>query len=226
VAVPFLVAFALAPRRHWWALIPAWTIGIVSAIILISERVPGEWIAALVLYGIAMPFLVSYLLDRNRRWALLPAFILVAIGSLPLFATRLNGQMVGAAVLVMIALPFFFVFVLSAQNWWAMIPAGVLASIALEVFLTGAGRYELGQTAIPAGIMFLGWSVTFVVLWLQRAKQPTDWTKYPALLCATVAAFIFLSGSGFEKWWPVLLIVAGILLLFVSVRSFKGPKQA
>lgn len=223
VALPFVVAFGIAPNRHWWALIPIWTIGIISAIVGLSNIVAGEWIAALILYGIAIPFVVTYVVNRNRRWALLPAFVLAAAGTLPVFATRFNGQLVGALVLVMVALPFLFVFALSGKNWWALIPAGILISIALEVFLTGTERYNLAQGQVPVMLMFVGWALTFGALWLQRTKQSTDWAKYPALLCALVAVIVAFSNTGLDKWWPVLLILGGLLTLLINVRSNKLP---
>ena len=73
IAVPFLVAFLIDRKNNWWALIPAWVMGLLTIIVLITDFVQGEAIGTLVLWGIGLPFLVVYLTDRTRWWALIPA---------------------------------------------------------------------------------------------------------------------------------------------------------
>jgi hypothetical protein len=63
------------------------------------------------------------------------------------------------------------------------------------------------------GVMFLGWSATFGALWLRRASQPTDWTRYPALGLLAAGVLSITLRSGFEMYWPLIIIAAGILVL-------------
>jgi hypothetical protein len=217
VALPFAVAFVLEPRQRWWALIPAWVMVVLTALILFVERLPGEAIAALILFSIALPFLVVYLVDRSRRWALIPAFVLAAVGTIPLLAIRLSGELMGSVVLMLIALPFFVVYFMSEENWWALIPAGILSSIALSLALVFVGQFEPQETSIMVGVMFLGWSATFVLLWLGRTSQPTDWARYPALGLLAAGVLALVSRAGFQMFLPLVIIALGFLILIMNL---------
>lgn len=218
VALPFYVGFAL-DRTRWGLLIPAWVLTVLSAVTLLADLVEGEWIGALFLYAVAAPFLVVYLRDRSRKWALIPAAVIAVVGTIPLLVALFgDDDAVAVGVMLLFALPFFVVYFWSKGNWWALIPAGVFASIAAVVLLS---LLVPDQTpwleAAGSGLLFLGFGLTFGVLWLRRATQPTDWAKYPAagLLAASLAAFVL--GENFRDFWAVALIIVGVMLVAASL---------
>ncbi len=171
----------------------------------------------IVLFSVALPFLVVFLINRNNRWALIPASILAGVGLIPVLAVRLNGELMAAAILFLISLPYFVVYFWSARNWWALIPAGILASIGAGLALLGYNGFISGNETVMNGVMFLGWALTFGFLWLRRNSQPTAWAKYPAGIMFTLSVIILAFGSISELIWPLLLVAAGVVVLVFNL---------
>lgn len=218
VSLPFWVIFLIDRQKNWWALIPGWATAVITAVILLSESVAGEWIGALVMFAIGLPFFVVYFRNRQHWWALIPGFIMTVLGFVVLLATRATDELVGALFLFAIGLPFIFVYLRNREQWWALIPSGILTTLALVAFLSGWAETNGWADRVLGGILFVGFGVTFGLLWLLRERFPTDWAKYPAvgLLVAALVAVVF--GSQMELLWPVVIIVVGVWLLFDSAR--------
>ncbi|MBL8055669.1 MAG: hypothetical protein JNK29_03170 [Anaerolineales bacterium] len=222
IALPFLVVY-LRNRAHWWALIPGLLMATLGTLVPLEDLVGGAWIGSFVLLALALPFLAVYLHDRSRWWALIPAFILAAIGVLIPLIERAQGVWVDAFVMGAIALPFLVVYLVSARNWWAIIPAGILLTIGLVIGFTGATNFDLNGMARLNGLLFLGWAVTFAILWLRPSgEQRHTWARYPALGLAAAAGLALVLGANFDLLWPVLLIGAGLIALWSAFRPGRG----
>ncbi len=219
VAIPFLVAFLSNIRENWWALIPAFGCLVLATVINFADTVAGEWIGALIMYGIGLPFLLVFFVNRTQRWALIPGLILVGIGTLSLVSVI--NDWANIIVSLLIAGTFFYVYFTQPGRWWALIPAGLMASIALESILTLPFLGTFARTSIPTGIMFLGWAGTFYYLWLQREKSPTEWARIPAIVFVIVAVVQLVLGAMSEIGMIVVLFAGGILLIYFGLRPKK-----
>jgi len=223
-AMPFLIVF-LRNRAHRWALIPAWVLFILALITLLSDHVSGNLIGALFMVSVALPFLVVYLLNRTYRWALITAAVTALVGIFPLISMLIGGDLIGAVVMFLFALPFFVVYLRWKDGWWALIPAGIFASIGLVVIITMfvPDNQEL-WSGILAGILLLGFGLTFGLLWLRRATQPTEWALYPAIGLLVASLLAFVLPRNFQNYWAVVLLVVGVLLIVTSLLP-KKPRD-
>jgi hypothetical protein len=226
IAIPFYVSFFLN-RKQWGLLIPAWALTVLPIIPSLSERINPDLLGSLILYSIAIPFLVGYLVDQRRKWALIIAIIFGFIGIFPLLNTFIHGDIQGPVVMLLFTMAFFAIYSASKKNWWALIPSGIFSSIGLVALLNnllpGYGYIMIGdhQIGVYRGMLFLGWAVTFGILWRLRASQPIGWAKYPAIGLLVTAVLAIVMGKDFEDFLPaVVLLVIGVVLVFA--QFFKG----
>jgi hypothetical protein len=224
--IPFAAAYLTDRARNWWALIPGGVMLFLALTTLLVDSAGGEWVGALLLFMIAISFLLVYLNNQTRLWALIVAYATAVLGIAPLMSMGgRDAAYYGPIFLFAIALPFFIVYFRSAQNWWAIIPAGALTTISILAALAIAGLIdESGRGAfIGAGyanaLLMGGLAVTFAVVWLRHA-QP--WAKIVSVVLALVAvASLFLANYS-QIFWPVAIILVGIYLFYTALR----PKTA
>jgi hypothetical protein len=159
IALPFLVVY-LRNREHWWALIPAYVLLAIGAMLLLTEWniLPDAFVATFVLTAIALPFLAVFLRDRANWWALIPAYVLLVVGIMvPLLDYNiLTDLWVPAYIMFAIAIPFFVVYLWNPKEWWPLIPGGIMAIIGSSFLLSsGAGRYLPAVVLIVVGVLIL-----------------------------------------------------------------------
>ncbi len=90
LALAFGVIFFSNRRQNWWAMIPAGTLTVVAALLLLSTQgLPAAVLGAVLYGGMGLVFGLLYLLAPERRqflWALMPAGVLLLMGLITLFA--------------------------------------------------------------------------------------------------------------------------------------------
>ena len=101
IALPFFIGF-LFNRANWGLLIPAYVLTAIGLMVpLIELGVLGDTlIATYVMFAIAIPFFVVYLLNTRNWWALIPAGILSIIGLGFLIAEASVEYIFAAALIV------------------------------------------------------------------------------------------------------------------------------
>lgn len=164
LGLPFWLILLVRGRSFWWAAIPA---GVLTFIALSIGLVSlGEqWTGALVLWGIALPFWIIYVLDRERWWALIPAGTLTTVGATPLIADVWPGEAVAGVLFGGMALTFVLVFLLSGMKRefrWTLWPAGVLLALAVVIPVFGRWANLVWPVALIVG------GVAILVLAIRR----------------------------------------------------------
>jgi hypothetical protein len=116
-------------------------------------------------------------------------------------------------------LGFWTVLLSGDDNWWALIPAGVLTLMGILIGF----QARLSEAAWLA-VFFLGLAVVFGLLYLLRlGQQDTGWAGVPAAAFLLVGVVTLVGASNLTgpiaQWWPILLLVAGVIMLILALRS-------
>jgi glucose-6-phosphate-specific signal transduction histidine kinase len=100
IGLPFLLIF-LVDRQMWWALIPGGVLTVLALITFLSAReLPGQAIAAVIFFGLAIVFAVVRFATRSNAymgWATWVAIILTVIGALVLITGSQTAAIAGPA---------------------------------------------------------------------------------------------------------------------------------
>lgn len=215
----FLLNFITDPAQ-WWSLIPGCILLGMGLVVYLGVRgdVAGELMGSLVLFSVGLPFLLIFVLQYARGqkefwWALIPGGILVFVGLAVLLTARLPGEAIASVIMLGIALPFWGIFLANRrENWWALIPGGILLVVGAVPLVTLATQ----SPNVIGGAFFLGLAAVFGLMYvLNLGGQGSQWTAYPAL--GLLAIGISVAAFG-QYWWPVILILGGVLLLVRALR--------
>ena len=218
IGLPFVVAFIIDRVNNWWALIPAGVMSFLILVVLLVDRVPGEWIGSGFLFVLAITFFLVYW-SRRKLWALIVAYVMFVLGFMPLIVITVHPELSEIIFLVAMGLPFLYLYFQSPQSWWAIIPAGMLLTLAIitaVVLISNINGQEL-NSHIGNFIVFAGWAVTFAVVWLRHHQR---WAMIVAIGMLVVAiAGLFVTKLEFV--WPVVIILLGIYLLIRNLLPKK-----
>ena len=162
IGLPFIVPLVMDVRKNWWALIPLWIMGMLAGVVALADRVQGEWIAALIMLGFAIPFLIVFLTDHSRWWALIPAGIMFSIGLMIILigvfgsTTSIGSIGVGVMFLGFAATFGLLWFRRDYPVDWAKYPAIVLTVLAVFMFFSAASlNYAWPIILIAGGLLLL-----------------------------------------------------------------------
>jgi hypothetical protein len=242
-SVAFVVTYFVAGTEKWGWLLPVFVFA-GMAVDLSSELYHTFLFqpnGVPIMIGIAVWFLIGFLIDRRRWGLLIPAYGLVVAAvetevNTMVLPSILHGEnnvsfmlafSSGAGMMIMLAIPFFLVYVLSKKSWWALIPAGVLTSIAVMIALPVLvpGEHQNEHIGLYTGVMLLGSAITFGILWLRRKTEPTDWAKYPAAGLLVLSILAFIQGDAWNTLsdqTPIAFAVAsGVFVVCYLVHGLR-----
>jgi len=190
---------------------------------IISGDISVIWASLLIAAGVV--FLAVFAINRQHWWALIPGLTLLGVGIIPFLPdeyTYLGGSIMLGAV----GLSFFMIYIFHHEHWWAIIPGGVLMTLAFSAYLA----FQIGNTLagikvdeiVLGSAFFLGLSLTFLLIAiLPNPSGRMKWALIPsaALLLTALTAASFRLQQIMVYVWPVVLVCAGIYLIFLYFRS-------
>lgn len=152
IGLPFLLIYLIKRGSFWWALIPGGIMTALAVITILTLRVRGEIIGALVLWLIALAFWIVYGVDRRNWWAIIPAGTMTVIGLMPLLSLGdMPAQFIGGAFFVGLSAVFGLIYLLNRrdpQMFWPVYPAAVLFAIGIGVAVVGQNWWPLVLVAL------------------------------------------------------------------------------
>lgn len=158
-------------------------------------------------------FLYMLRSDPNNWWAAFPGFTLLGL-ALSSFLPDSLDAFGGLAFFAGISLAFWWVYFNDRERWWAIIPAGVLLTLGVVSVLDEMTGRQTG------GSLFLGLGITFLLVALLPGGRSRSWALIPGTILLLFGAVLGTPFFGIaEFFWPAILIVLGIFMVFRFFRN-------
>ena len=150
----------------------------------------------------------------------LPGIILVVIGLVLLVAQWF--EVTGASVLAAIAAVFLATYAAS-RNYGFLIPGMILLGLAAGVGLQESGYDPQGELVV---IGLAGGFFGIFIVDLLTGHPDRWWPLIPGGILSAVGSEQLVRGTvvadAIARFWPVVLVLAGVAILMTSLRSRAG----
>jgi len=227
ISLTSLILYFLSGVQNWGMLFP---VGIFGALALLVNQavnhVDNPAMAAPLFVGLGLPFVVAYLLGRDKNWwAVIPAGIMAFLTFVLLSVGTFGGEMIGAAFLFILAGIFGFIY-FTRRMLWAAIVAYCMFVLGLMPLMAMGPRPELAGI-----IMLFAIALPFLGIYL-RAPDEKWWAIIPAGILGTaglLTAIILLPGlpgPGYDNRLPNTIIYLGIAATFAFIWRRHNKRWA
>jgi hypothetical protein len=180
---------------------------------------------ALALGGVG--FFVGAATTSAAWWRLIPAWTLLALAAMVLVSVLAPGagRWVAALLLWGMAAAFGQIYLLArAERWWALLPGGFLAVLGLVIALSG----RVASLELLGSLLFVGVGGVFFLIYLLSGPVRQWWALIPGSILLLFGLFVLTLDSegrpGLLRWWPLLVLAAGFLLLLRGLRPRPEPR--
>lgn len=162
---------------------------------------------------------------QERPWIF--GAVLIVVGALLLLAQFVQDA--GWLVLGGLAVVFLAVYAWTRQPGWA-IPGMILGGLAVGVGLQSYG-YDMNDSVVVLGLAggFLAIAILFYATGTFRGTAGQWWPVIPGGILAMVGIAQAVGGTAagdlVERYWPLVLIAVGILVLLGGRQQMARPKS-
>ena len=183
--------------KAWGWLFP---VGIFAALafllVMVNNGVDNPAMVAPLFFGIALPFLVAYFLDRARNWwALIPAGVMLFLMFVMLMVENTRGEWIGFLFLFMIALSFFVVYLNNRAHQWALLVAYILFVLSIAPAMAS---FRGDTPAYYGSVFLLAVALPFFFVYF-RFGEKNWWAIIPAGVMTTLAVIATLGIMGWIR---------------------------
>lgn len=133
--------FYVADRSSWWQLIPSFTCLSLAAMLYMTTLASfnPRLSAAVLLWGMALSFLLVYVTDpRDRWWGMIMAGLMFVLGLTTFVSSSVTTiELLGGILFGGLGLVFLYLFLQGDKShfWWAPIPGFVMLLYGLFAFM-------------------------------------------------------------------------------------------
>lgn len=162
----------------------------------------------------------------KKREDMVGGLILIGIGILFLVGRLINVGNFGLLILPALGAVFAIAGILK-RDGGLMVPGGILSGIGLGVYLT-AVPFEFTSGIDTGGLFLLSLAAGFVSVTVMSAifaRETHWWALIPGGIIGLVGTAVLFGGAFMSAlellgtYWPVILILVGILVLFQAGRE-------
>lgn len=196
VSLLALISYALSGWKQWGWLFPAGVFGgLAVTVALALNHIDNPAIASPLFFGLLIPFVAAYLMDRARNWwALIPGGVMLFLAMTTLLVENVGGEWVGSLFLFLIGLSFLIVYLNNHARTWALLVAYILGVLSIAPAMASGG----GDTAAYFGaVFFLAIALPFFILYFRSGEN--WWAIIPAGVMTVLAVITTLAIAGWIR---------------------------
>ncbi|HSO12641.1 MAG TPA: hypothetical protein VLT51_09720 [Anaerolineales bacterium] len=191
-----LVFYFVDGFKAWGWLFPAGIFAALAFLLaMVANDVDNPAMVAPLFFGIGLPFVVAYFIERTRNWwALIPAGAMLFLGLTMLMVDTAKGEWIGSLFLFMIALSFFAVYLNNRTRNWALLVAYILFVLSIAPAMASFS----GDAAAYFGSVFLfAVALPFFIVYFRSDRN--WWAIIPAGVMTTLSVIATLGIAGWIR---------------------------
>ncbi|MFN8464811.1 MAG: hypothetical protein U0X20_04635 [Caldilineaceae bacterium] len=180
----------------------------------------------------AAVFFFGFARNHQEWWRLLPGWTLTSLATMVLTGTfaTVDRSLIAAQLFGGLALAFGSIYLTArGERWWAILPGGFMLVLAIVV---GANSWVSSTELLAAGL-FVGLGLVFFLLYFLDQRRRQWWALIPGSVLLVFGLLTLSTGravesetqAGLVRWWPLLLILAGLLVGLRPRRGSPAPNE-